>query len=110
MRMSGGQRQRLALARAIVRTPSILVLDEAMSALDAESEEKVQQAVDHLTGSVTVLVVTHRLATVRGYDHIYLLQGGRIAESGSWDDLLDQGGQFAEMVERQTLEPKELAG
>jgi ATP-binding cassette subfamily C protein len=105
MRMSGGQRQRLALARAIVRKPSILVLDEATSALDAESEEKIKRAVDRLTGSVTVLTVTHRLATVRGCSLIHVLENGRLVESGTWDELAARGGQFARLVELQNLEP-----
>jgi ABC-type multidrug transport system fused ATPase/permease subunit len=104
--MSGGQRQRLGLARAIVRKPSILVLDEATSALDAESEEKVQSAVDNLSGSLTVLIVTHRLATVRGCGLIHVLEDGQLVESGSWDDLLSRKGRFAELVELQTLEPQ----
>jgi ABC-type multidrug transport system fused ATPase/permease subunit len=103
MRMSGGQRQRLALARAIVRKPSILVLDEATSALDAESEERVQFAVDRLSGSLTTLIVTHRLATVRGCSLIYVLDSGTLIESGSWNELLARRGQFAELVELQTL-------
>jgi ABC-type multidrug transport system fused ATPase/permease subunit len=103
MRMSGGQRQRLALARALVRKPSILVLDEATSALDAESEEKIQGAVDRLSGSVTVLIVTHRLAAVRGCSLIHVLDNGRLVESGSWDELLARNGQFATLVELQTL-------
>jgi len=103
MRMSGGQRQRLALARAIVRKPSILVLDEATSALDAESEGKVQRAVDRLSGSLTVLIVTHRLATVTGCGLIYVLGGGRLVESGSWDELLAKKGQFTALVELQGL-------
>jgi ATP-binding cassette subfamily C protein len=103
VRLSGGQRQRLALARAIVRKPSILVLDEATSALDAESEAKVQHAVDRLTGSLTVLIVTHRLATVTGCDLIHVLDKGRLVESGTWDELLARKGRFAELVERQAL-------
>ena len=103
VRLSGGQRQRLALARAIVRRPSILVLDEATSALDAESEAKVQHAVDRLTGSMTVLIVTHRLATVTGCNLIHVLDKGRLVESGSWDELLARKGRFAELVERQAL-------
>jgi ABC-type multidrug transport system fused ATPase/permease subunit len=103
VRLSGGQRQRLALARAIVRKPSILVLDEATSALDAESEAKVQHAVDRLTGSLTVLIVTHRLATVTGCNLIYVLDAGTLVESGTWDELLARKGQFAELVERQAL-------
>jgi ATP-binding cassette subfamily C protein len=106
MRMSGGQRQRLGLARALVRKPSILILDEATSALDAESEEKVQAAVERLTGSLTVLIVTHRLATVRGCGLIHVLEGGRLIESGSWDELLVNKGKFAELVALQTLEPQ----
>jgi ABC-type multidrug transport system fused ATPase/permease subunit len=104
MRMSGGQRQRLGLARAIVRKPSILVLDEATSALDAESEEKVQSAVERLTGTLTVLIVTHRLATVRGCGLIHVLDGGALIESGSWDELLGRRDKFAELVDLQTLE------
>ncbi len=103
VRLSGGQRQRLALARAIMRKPSILVLDEATSALDAESEAKVQHAVDRLTGSLTVLIVTHRLATVTGCNLIYVLDGGTLVESGTWDELLARKGQFADLVERQAL-------
>lgn len=106
MRMSGGQRQRLGLARALVRQPSILILDEATSALDAESEEKIQLAVERLAGSLTVLTVTHRLATVRGCSLIHVLDNGRLLESGSWDDLLISRGKFAELVELQTLEPQ----
>jgi ABC-type multidrug transport system fused ATPase/permease subunit len=106
MRMSGGQRQRLGLARAIVRRPSILVLDEATSALDAEAEEKVQSAVDRLTGSLTVLIVTHRLATVRGCGLIHVLDDGRLVESGSWDELLQRKGKFSELVDLQSLEPQ----
>jgi ABC-type multidrug transport system fused ATPase/permease subunit len=104
MRMSGGQRQRLGLARAMVRKPSILILDEATSALDAESEEKVQSAVERLAGSVTVLIVTHRLATVRGSGLIYVLDGGRLIESGTWDGLIAQRGKFAELVSLQSLD------
>jgi ABC-type multidrug transport system fused ATPase/permease subunit len=103
MRMSGGQRQRLALARAIVRNPSILVLDEATSALDARSEEKIQIAVDRLSASMTVLIVTHRLATVRGCSLIYVLDSGKLVESGSWNELLARNGQFAKLVELQSL-------
>ena len=104
MRMSGGQRQRLALARAIVRKPSILVLDEATSALDAESEEKVRLAVDRLSGSVTTLIVTHRLATVRGCSLIYVLHNGGLVEFGSWNELMARKGHFADLVGLQSLE------
>lgn len=103
VKLSGGQRQRLALARAIVRNPSMLVLDEATSALDAESEGKIQRAVDSLAGSMTILIVTHRLATVKGCSLIYVLEGGELVESGSWQQLIGRGGRFAELVKMQNL-------
>ncbi len=103
VRLSGGQRQRLALARAIVRRPDILVLDEATSALDAESEEKVQRAVDQLANKMTIVIVTHRFATVRNADVIYFLEKGRVVESGSWDALLANCGRFFEMQAMQSL-------
>jgi ABC-type multidrug transport system fused ATPase/permease subunit len=103
VRLSGGQRQRLALARAIVRKPAILILDEATSALDAESEEKIQRAVDGLAGAMTILTVTHRLATVKNADLIYVLERGKLVESGSWTELLATKGRFSELVEMQTL-------
>lgn len=104
VRLSGGQRQRLALARAIVRNPAVLVLDEATSALDAESEDKIQRAVDGLAGSITILTVTHRLATVKGADLIYVLENGELLESGSWTELLAAKGRFCELVGMQSLQ------
>lgn len=104
VRLSGGERQRLALARAIVRNPDILVLDEATSALDAMSEEKIQQAVDGLADAMTIVIVTHRLATVRKADVIYFLQDGRVVEHGSWEELVAKGGRFAKMQEIQSLD------
>jgi ABC-type multidrug transport system fused ATPase/permease subunit len=103
VRLSGGQRQRLALARALAGRPSILVLDEATSALDAESEEKIQRAVDGLAGSMTILTVTHRLATVKNADLIYVLEDGVLAESGSWSSLLSANGRFSELVRMQSI-------
>ncbi|MDR3685380.1 MAG: ABC transporter ATP-binding protein [Coriobacteriia bacterium] len=103
VRLSGGQRQRLALARAIVRNPDVLVLDEATSALDAGSEEKIQQAVDSLAETMTIVIVTHRLATVRGADHIFVLESGEVVESGSWDVLVASGGRFAQLQSMQSL-------
>jgi len=100
-RLSGGQRQRIALARALVAEPTLLVLDEATSALDAESDERIQAAVDALAGSVTVIFVTHRLASVRAAQRIYYLEGGRVLEQGSFEELSSAGGRFAHMVELQ---------
>ena len=90
--LSGGERQRLALARALLRQPRLLVLDEATSALDSENEQLIQHAVEGLHGRVSVLVIAHRLSTVRSADAIYVLDQGRIAESGVWEDLVSRPG------------------
>jgi subfamily B ATP-binding cassette protein MsbA len=95
--LSGGQRQRIAIARAILANPSILILDEAASALDAESERYVQEAIDRLRGGRTILVAAHRLSTIKAADRIYVLEGGRILESGTRDDLMDLGGRFRQL-------------
>jgi subfamily B ATP-binding cassette protein MsbA len=101
--LSGGQRQRIAIARAFLKDAPILILDEATSALDAESEREVQRALDELMGLEvggglrTTLVIAHRLSTVRGADKIVVLAGGRVAESGRHDDLLESGGEYARL-------------
>jgi len=96
-RVSGGQRQRIAIARAILKGPSILLLDEAASALDAESERLVQESIDRLHGGLTILVVAHRLSTVRKADRIYVMEKGRIVESGSQEHLLARGGRYKQL-------------
>lgn len=96
--MSGGQKQRIALARAIVRDPRILLLDEPTSALDAESEAVVQQSIDRLSAGRTVVVIAHRLATVRNADTIAVLDRGAVVESGRHADLMARGGPYAALV------------
>ncbi|MFZ7111732.1 MAG: ABC transporter ATP-binding protein, partial [Desulfatiglandales bacterium] len=99
--LSGGQRQRIAIARAILADPSILILDEAASALDAESEQFVQEAIESLCETRTILVVAHRLSTVRKADRVYVLEGGRIVESGSHEELLAREGRFRKLHDLQ---------
>jgi ABC-type multidrug transport system fused ATPase/permease subunit len=99
--LSGGQKQRIAIARAILTDPSILILDEAASALDAESEELLQETIDRLRGGRTILVVAHRLSTIRKANRIYVIEGGRIVESGSREKLMELNGRFRQLHDMQ---------
>ncbi|MEO5610531.1 MAG: ABC transporter ATP-binding protein [Ornithinibacter sp.] len=97
-RFSGGEQQRLAVARTILRDPQVLVLDEATSALDTSTERALQRALDELARGRTTITIAHRLSTVRDADRIAVLDAGRLIESGSHDDLVGRGGRYAELV------------
>ena len=99
MRLSGGQCQRLALARALFRRPQVLILDEATSALDGLTERAVYQAIEALQEDAVILVITHRLSTMLNADYIYVMQQGRIVEEGSYQALLDRQGPFSRMAQ-----------
>ncbi len=100
--ISGGQRQRIMIARAIVNKPRILFLDEATSALDNQTQQIVSQSLENL--QATRIVIAHRLSTVQNADRIYLMENGKIVESGTYAGLLEQGGKFTELVKRQMVE------
>lgn len=97
VQLSGGQRQRVALARALLRDPDILILDEATSSLDSVIEQRVAQAIMDRAEGRTLIIIAHRLSTIRGADQILVLQGGRLVESGSWEELVASGGMFADL-------------
>lgn len=105
-RLSGGQRQRLAIARAILKDPPILILDEATSALDTESERAVQEALERLMAGRTVVVIAHRLSTVRRADQLVVLERGRIVERGRHAELLGAGGLYRRLHDLQSFEPE----
>lgn len=110
-RFSGGEKQRLAIARTILRDPPVLILDEATSALDTRTEHAVQQAIDTLSAGRTTITIAHRLSTVRDADQIVVLDGGHVAERGSHEELLARGGRYAALVRRdESLAPVVPAG
>lgn len=98
VRLSGGQRQRIGLARALLREPSLLILDEATSSLDTITEKSIVDALDNLPRKMTTILIAHRLSTVKRADKIYILENGRIKESGTYEELLAKSATFKEMV------------
>ncbi len=97
MRLSGGQKQRMAIARAILRKSPIIILDEATASVDVETEREIQKAVGSITGKRTILVVAHRLSTIRKADRIIVIREGEIIEQGTHDELVEKGGVYARM-------------
>lgn len=102
-RLSGGQRQRIAIARALYRKPEILILDEATSALDGYSEERIQSVIDKMEENMTIVIVAHRLKTIKNADQIYVIADGQIQETGTWGELIEQKGMLYEMAARQDM-------
>jgi subfamily B ATP-binding cassette protein MsbA len=103
-RLSGGQRQRIAIARAFLKDAPILLLDEATSALDTESEAQVQVALKRLMAGRATILIAHRLSTVRGADRIYVIDRGRIVETGDHPSLVKKRGLYARLAKTQDLE------
>ena len=103
VQLSGGQKQRVAIARAVLKDPRVLVLDEATSALDAESEHLVQEALERLMRGRTTFIIAHRLSTVLGADRVVVIDGGTVAQSGTHETLMAEGGLYRRLVERQFI-------
>ena len=103
MRVSGGQRQRIAIARELYKNARVLIFDESTSALDTESEKIIQDKVDALRDKATLVLIAHRLSTVRNSDMIFVLEDGRIVEQGTYDYLCAAGGRFAVIVNHQAF-------
>lgn len=103
VQLSRGQRQRIAIARAIIKNPSVLLLDEATSALDANSESLVQRALDSSAAGRTTIIIAHRLATIRNADNIVVMSEGRVVEQGKHEDLIARKGLYAGMVDKQSV-------
>ena len=103
VRLSGGQAQRIALARAIIRKPELLILDEATSSLDSNSEKLIQKSIDNIAKTTTTIVIAHRLSTIKNSDYIYVLNKGSIAEEGDYTSLMRKNGLFEKMVQTQNF-------
>ena len=102
--LSGGQKQRLSIARAIIKNPSILILDDSLSAVDTETEEKILQGINKIFKNTTVIIISHRISTVENADEIIYLKDGKIVERGTHDSLLGIKGNYYNLYQKQLLE------
>ena len=100
MKLSGGQRQRITIARAFIRKPQLIIFDEATSALDNKAESEVQKAIDNIGNDVMVLIVAHRLSTIKNVDTIFYIDKGNIVEQGTYDELINKGGYFSNLAKK----------
>ena len=107
VKLSVGEKQRVSIARALLRNPPILLLDEATASVDTETERLIQQALERLMEDRTSFVIAHRLSTVRGADNIYVLDNGKVVESGTHEDLLSMSGLYAELCRTSFLDEQE---
>ena len=101
IRLSGGQKQRISIARAVLKESPIILLDEATSSLDAESEEKVQNAINNLTKNKTTLVIAHRLSTIHNADKIFVMRSGKIVNSGNHEYLIEECEEYKSLYKKQ---------
>ena len=101
--LSGGQRQRISILRALVKKPKILILDEATSALDSHSEEKIQSAILSLKGKFTMIIIAHRLSTIKDASSIIVIDSGKVCESGTHDELLQNQGKYYALLQKQSM-------
>jgi ATP-binding cassette subfamily B protein len=104
LKLSGGEKQRVAIARTLLKNPPILILDEATSALDSRTEQAIQETLERIARNRTTIIIAHRLSTVVGADRIAVLDGGRVAELGTHEELLQSGGLYADLWYRQAAE------
>ena len=106
-RLSGGQQQRIGIARAIYNDPEVLVMDEATSSLDGATEREIAAAVDQLAGNKTLIIIAHRLSTVRHCDKIVIMDQGKVVDHGTFDDLATRNSDFQNMIELAAVSPSE---
>ncbi len=106
--LSGGQKQRLSIARAIIKQPKILIFDDSLSAVDTGTERKILDNLELIMNGKTSLIISHRISSVKHADEIIFLDGGRIIERGNHNSLMEKGGEYAELFDKQMLEEEEV--